>query len=212
MRYLKDFQKFKKIKESIDGYELPFRIDLKESITTSPKDALDAVDAVELDIYQELNIDPEEVDIKMDLESFVEAPQVLSALSRSEIRIGDVEKTEDSETFLSTPMIYVCLYDKASSDLQHPNYLLLQLWQEETKNRTPIALYKVKDDFKKFYDKLSSKVVELEVEGEKLIYKTDNSGNNWTVQIPKDGFKSEMTNKEMWEMMHDKNIKVKVLH
>lgn len=212
MRFLKDFKTFKKIKESIDGYELPFRIDLKESITTSPKDVLDAVDATEADIYQELNINPEEVDLKIDLESFVESTQVLEALTRSEMRIGDVEKTEDSETFLSTPMIYVCLYDKASSDLQHPKYLLVQLWQKETKNRTPITLYKIKDDFKKFYDKLSSKVVELEINDEKLIYKTDNSGNNWTVQIPKEGFKSEMSNKEMWEMMQDKNIKVKVLH
>lgn len=212
MKYFKDFQSFKKLSESIDGYELPFRIDLKESITTDIKDLLSSIGAEELDLCNELHINPEEIDLRIDLENFVESDLVLDSLSKLELRLGDVEKTSDSQTFLSAPIFYVCLYSKGSSDLENPSHVFIQQWQNETKNRTHIKMYKVQDNFLKFYDRLSSKTVEVEIDNKKLIYKTDNSGNNWTLQIPVDGYENNITSQEMWDLMKDKNVKVKVLY
>jgi len=214
MKYLQDFYSFKakRIVENIDGYELPFRVDLRESISTSPDEVLNVIDAKELDLCDELVLNPEEIDLRTELEQFVQNQQFLESIEKLDLKIGDVEKTSDFQTFLSVPMCYVCLYPSGSSDLQDPIMLLVQVWDASTKTWSNMRLFDVEDDFNKFYDELSSKTVEITRDGQTCIYKTTNSGNNWTLAVPKEGFPSSMDHEEMWKLMDAKDIKVKVLH
>lgn len=214
MKYLQDFNTFKlrKINENIDGYELPFRVDLRESITTTPEEVLGVIDAKELDIVDSLHLDPEKINLKMPLEDFVKLPEFSETLRNLDLKIGDVEKTTDFQTFLSKPMAYLCIYPSGTSDLQNPTKLMIQIWEEETKTWSKIRLFDVEDDFVKFYDELSSKTVEITKNGENYIYKTNNSGNNWVMAVPKDGEPASLNYEEMWKLMDSKDIKVKVLH
>jgi hypothetical protein len=86
------------------------------------------------------------------------------------------------------------------------------VWDASTKMWSPMRLFDIQDDFNKFYDELSSKTVEITKNDETYIYKTNNSGNNWTLAVPKEGASANLNWQEMWDMMNAKDIKVKVLH
>lgn len=212
MKYLQDFYSYKAMKENIDGYELPFRVDLRESISTTPEELLNVIDAKELDVCSELILNPEEIDLRIELEQFIKTQEFLYSIKKLELTIGDVEKTTDFQTFLSVPMTYVCIYPSGSSNLQDPTMLLVQVWEASTKTWSKIRMFDVEDDFSKFYNELSSKTVEITKGGQTYIYKTDNSGNNWTLAVPKEGAESSINYQQMWDMMDSKDIKVKVLH
>ena len=74
-------------------------------------------------------------------------------------------------------------------------------------------MYKVNDDVKKFYDKLSSKVIEIDDDGNKFIYSTSN-GNEWALQnIEKesDTFKKYLRKEDFENLINDKKVKIKII-
>ena len=74
-------------------------------------------------------------------------------------------------------------------------------------------LFKVKDDVKKFYDKLTSRTIEIIDGDQNYIYLTSN-GNEWVMQnrekindIYKDTFRKE----ELEDLIRVKKIKINVI-
>lgn len=210
MKFLKTLEKYKKIRENIDGYVLPFRIDLKESISTTPKQLLDGIQAQEEDILAFFYLDEDTVDLRVDLENFVQYPQFLQTLQNLDLRMGDVESTENIENFLNVKLKYANLYQKKASDLSEPIYILMQFYDDSTKNWNDIQLYKIAGNFANFYELLTSKTIELEKDGKTYIYSTHNSGNNWTLLNPTKEIETTITKDDMWQLMSG-DIKIKII-
>ena len=210
MKFLKTLEKYKKIRESIDGYTLPFRIDLKESISTTSQELLDGIQAQEEDIMAFFYLDEDTIDLSVDLDNFVQYTQFLQTLQNLDLRMGDVESTENIENFLNVKLKYVNLYQQKASDLSEPIYIIMQFYNDFTKHWNNIQLYKIEGNFANFYELLTSKTVEIEKESKTYIYSTHNSGMNWTLMNPTDEKETTISKDDMWQLMQG-DIKVKVI-
>ena len=105
------------------------------------------------------------------------------------------------------------IYNVESNELENPNYLLIQSYNETLKKWDNSKLYKVNGDIKKFYDKLSSKVIEVEDGGEKFIYSTSNN-NEWVLQnIEKenDTYKKVFRKEDFESLIKDRGVKIKII-
>jgi hypothetical protein len=74
-------------------------------------------------------------------------------------------------------------------------------------------LYKVNGDIKNFYDKLSSKVIEIEDSGDKYIYQTSN-GNEWELQNldkSNDIFKKYFRTDEFEKLLKDRKVSINII-
>ena len=105
------------------------------------------------------------------------------------------------------------VYDVNANELENPNYVIFQVWNETLKKWDDVKLYKVKDDVKKFYDKLSSKTVEIVDGDENYIYTTSN-GNEWELQNilkSNDVYQKTFRKDEFEKLLSDRKVKVNVL-
>jgi len=105
------------------------------------------------------------------------------------------------------------LFDINSNELENPNYLLFQVWNDTLDKWEDIRLYKVNDDVKKFYDKLTSRTIEITDADQNYIYQTSN-GNEWVLQnVDKenDTFKRSFRKEELQELLRDKKVSVNII-
>ena len=106
------------------------------------------------------------------------------------------------------------IYNIKASELMNPDFLLIQTWNETLNKWNDVKLFKVNDDIKKFYDKLSSKTIEIEVNDDTYIYRTSNSGNNWELQNLNDStdmFKRFLNRAELQTILKGKEIKLTII-
>jgi hypothetical protein len=76
-----------------------------------------------------------------------------------------------------------------------------------------LKLYKINDDVKKFYDKLTSRTIEITDADQNYIYQTSN-GNEWVLQNAdkeNDVYKRTFRKEELQELLKDKNVTVNIL-
>jgi hypothetical protein len=182
MRYLKTFKSFQ---ESLNiDLSIDKKFDISESLSVWQDSLLDSIKAEEVDIFSIFKLDKKDYNEHIDIENLSNDPKFIKTLLVANLKkMGDIQNTEDFETFLKKSCKFLLIYDKDANDLQNPLYLLLETFNEEKNKWNSVKLYKVNDDMKKFYDKLSSKTVELIDKNDKnYIYKTSNSGNNWELQ------------------------------
>jgi hypothetical protein len=65
--------------------------------------------------------------------------------------------------------------------LENPKFLVFQTWNQSLKDWEDAKLYKVNDNIQKFYDKLTSRTIEIIDADQNYIYTTSN-GNDWQLQ------------------------------
>jgi hypothetical protein len=97
--------------------------------------------------------------------------------------------------------------------LENPVYLLFQVWNESIKKWDDVKLYKINDDVKKFYDKLTSRTIEIVDGDQNYIYQTSN-GNEWVLQnVDKENdiYKKTFRKEELQEMLASKNVTVNII-
>jgi hypothetical protein len=105
------------------------------------------------------------------------------------------------------------LYDINSNELQNPVYLMFQVWNESIKKWDDVKLYKINDDVKKFYDKLTSRTIEIVDGDQNYIYQTSN-GNEWVLQnVDKENdiYKKTFRKEELQEMLASKSVTVNII-
>jgi hypothetical protein len=73
------------------------------------------------------------------------------------------------------------IYQENANELENPSYLMMQVWNESINEWSETKFYKINGDAKKFYDKLSSKTIEIVDGDENYIYNTSN-GNEWVLK------------------------------
>lgn len=211
MRYLKGYKKFK---ESL-VVDLTFQNveELLESLNLWHDALLNAISAEEVDIYDTFKLPKEMSDKVEDLDTLSDNVEFINSLSSIALKKSELKNSEDFQTFLNKPCKFMFIFDINSNELENPVYLLFQVWNEATNTWEGVKLYKVNDDVKKFYDKLTSRTIEILDGDENYIYQTSN-GNEWVLQnVDKqnDVYQKTFRREELQELLKDRNVQVNIL-
>lgn len=210
MRKIKTYKQFK---ESL-VIDLNFQNveDLLESLTIWHDALLNAIRAEEQDIFSTLKLSDDFID-KLQFDDLQDSVEFINTLSSIALKKSTVQNSDDYQTFLNKPCKFMFLFDINSNELENPNYLLFQVWNDTLDKWEDVRLYKVNDDVKKFYDKLTSRTIEITDADQNYIYQTSN-GNEWVLQnVDKenDTFKRSFRKEELQELLRDKKVSVNII-
>ncbi len=186
-------------------------IDINESLSIWHDSVLKSIGATELDIYDVFSLPMEDYKNNMHIDYLANNSDFLGSLSSIGLKKSKVESSKDYSTFLTVPCKFMFIYRIEANELENPEYVLFQVW-DDTKWDT-CKLYKINNDINNFYNKLSSKVLELEYDGEKYVYNTSN-GTEWTLQNIEQSngeFKKYLRIAELEELLHNKKIKLTII-
>jgi hypothetical protein len=211
MKYLKRYNSYK---ESI-VVDLMFQnmVELLESLTIWHDALLSSIGAEEVDIFNTFQLPLDEYKDKLDLDFLEDHVEFINSLSSIALKKSVLQHSDDYSTFINKPCKFMFIYGINRNELENPEYLLFQSWQETLEKWDDVKLFKVNDDVKKFYDKLSSRTIELIDGDENYIYTTAN-GNEWILQnIDKENdiYKRVFRKEELQDFLSERNIKVNIL-
>lgn len=187
--------------------------ELLESLNVWHDALLTSIDAEEVDIFNELKLPKDIFFDKLDLEFLDDNVEFINSLSSLALKKSESKNSDDFETFVNKPCKFMFIYDINSNELENPVYLLFQVWNESLSRWNDVKLYKIKEDVKRFYDKLTSRTIEILDGDENFIYGTSN-GNEWILQnINKENdiYKKSFRKEELQDLIKDRNIKVNVV-
>lgn len=211
MKKLKTYNQFK---ESL-VIDLSFQRveDLLESLTIWHDALLSSIGAEEMDVFDTLKLPVDDFKDKLSLDSLSDNIEFINSLSSLALKKSELRNSDDYQTFLNKPCRFMFIYDINSNELENPVYLLFQVWNDTSDNWQDLKLYKVNDDAQKFYDKLTSRTIEIVDGDENYIYETSN-GNEWELQnIDKENdiYKRVFRKEELQDLLKDRNVKINVL-
>jgi len=105
------------------------------------------------------------------------------------------------------------IYKIESNELENPEYILFQNWNETLKKWDDLKMYSVKDNIQNFYDKLTSRTIEIIDNDKNYIYTTSN-GNDWTLQNSNnedETYKKSLRKEEVQKILDERNIEYKII-
>jgi hypothetical protein len=193
MRKLKTYSQFKEslvIDLSFQGIQ-----DLLESLTIWHDALLSSIGAEEENIFDTLKLPQEDFNNNLDLDFLSDNIEFINSLSSLALKKSELRNSDDYQTFLN------------------PLYLLMQIWNDTMDKWQDVKLYKVNDDAKKFYDKLTSRTIEI-VDGDQNYIYTTSNGNEWVLQNTdkeNDIYKNNFRKEELEELVKEKKIKINVI-
>lgn len=206
MKYLKSFKKYS---ESLEFTIDIFNVDLNESMNLFYENILKSVGSEEVDFYDTFKIQKDEKISRSDLESINKSHEFIYSLSSIGLKNSALQSTDDFETFVVSPCRFVMIYRIEASDIENPEYILFQSWDKSMSKWVDLKLYKVNGEIKNFYDKLSSKVIEI-IDGENnYIYQSTNR-NEWILQnieSMNDKFKKYFRKDDFEKFINDNKFK-----
>jgi len=211
MKYLKKYNQYK---ESI-VIDLNFQNvkDLLESLNIWHDALLTSIDAEELDIFDTFKLPNEDFNDKLDLDFLSDNIEFINSLSSIALKKSELKNSDDFQTFLNKPCKFMFIFDINANELENPAYLLFQTWNETLNKWEDVKLYKVRDNVRKFYDKLTSRTIEIVDGDENYIYETSN-GNEWVLQNSEkenDIYKKIFRKEELQTLLSERNVKVNVI-
>lgn len=189
-----------------DKYE-----DIFETMNIWNDTLLKSINAEEVDLYDELELDREMYQNKLDINFLESNVEFINSLTSLGLKKTEVMNSNDFETFLKTPCKYMFIYKQNYSELQNPDYLLFQTMIDD-RNWDNVKLYKVNGNVDRFYDKLSSKTIEIIDNGTRYIYSTSN-GNEWILQNtkPNDAYEKVFRRKEIQKIINERDVEFKII-
>jgi len=209
MKWIKGFLKFK---ESV-VIDLTYdQIDLMESLNLWHDILLTSISANQVDLVDVLKLS-KDFSEKLDIEILSNNTEFLNSISSIGLKKSAVQNSDDYQTFINKPCKFMFLYDFNSNELENPEYIIFQTWNETLKKWDDAKLFKVNDDIKKFYDKLTSKTIEIIDGSQNYIYSTSNS-NDWVLQnIDKkdDIYKSSLKKEELQKILNDRKLTLNII-
>lgn len=137
----------------------------------------------------------------------------INSLTSKKMKKSEVQNTEDYETFLNKPCKFMFIYNDDANELENPAYLMMQVWNDSLDKWSDAKLYKVNGDAKRFYDKLSSKTIEINDADENFIYTTSN-GNEWTLKDTtkeNDIWKRVFRKDELQKLVDDRGVSITII-
>jgi hypothetical protein len=211
MKYLKGYKQYK---ESI-VIDLQFQRveDLLESLNIWHDALLTSIDAEEVDIFDTFKLPTDVFSDKLDLEFLSDNIEFINSLSSISLKKSELKNSDDFQTFLNKPCKFMFIFDINSNELENPVYLLFQTWNESLSKWEDVKSYKVRDNAKKFYDKLTSRTIEITDGDQNYIYTTSN-GNEWVLQNSdkeNDIYKKSFRKEELQDLLKERNVKINVI-
>lgn len=209
MRFIKKYNKFQ---ESIQIDIKLIEIDINESLGLFYDTLMKSIGAEEVNMFDTLELSKNEFENKLNLDTLTSDPNFIEKLNRKSLKNSNVTKTEDFETFLNKPCMFMLIHKKNLDELQS-DYIIFQSWNDNLSNWEEPRLFKVNGNIKSFYDKLSSKVIEVEDDGKNYIYNTAN-GNEWTLQNVEDEnevYQKYFRKDEFQKLLNDRKVRINII-
>ena len=210
MKRLKTYEQYK---ESL-SIDLRYNsIDLMESISIWHDVLLSAISAKEEDIFDRFSLPKDEFAGKLDLDFLEDSVEFINSLSSIGMKKSAVQNTDDYQTFVNKPCKFMFVYMADRNELENPSYLIFQVWNESLGKWEDAKLYSVNDQVSKFYDKLTSKTVEISDGDENYIYQTSN-GSDWVLQNSEkenDVYKKSFRKEELQQLLSDRNVGLTII-
>jgi hypothetical protein len=213
MKWIKKFSKFK---ESLN-INLDVKINLMESLLKADENLLSSISAEEVDIFKTLFLDAGKYSNKLQLDLINSDSDIgidfINSLSSIGLKKSQINNSDDFENFVNKPCRFMMLFTIESNELENPKYILFQNWNETLKKWDDLKMYSINDDIKKFYDKLTSRTIEISEDENNYIYSTSN-GNDWTLQNTSnetDVYKRNLRKEEVQKILDERKIEYKVI-
>ena len=211
MKKIKTYNQFKEslvIDLSFQGIE-----DLLESLIIWHDALLSSVGAEEVNIFDTLKLPQDDFSDKLDLDSLGDNVEFINSLSSIALKKSPIQNSDDFQTFLNKPCRFMFLYDINSNELENPVYIMMQVYNDTLSSWDTLKIYKIQDDVKKFYDKLTSRTIEI-VDGDQNFIYTTSNGNEWVLQnkdVENDVYKQTFRKEELEDLVKDRKIKINVI-
>ena len=186
---------------------------LMESLKMWHDIILTSIGAQIVDIFDELKIPKSEFKDRLDIEILKDDVLFFNSLRSLGLRKSSIQKSDEFETFVNKPCRFMMIYDFEANDLENPRYILFQGYNETLKKWDDAKLYKLTEDVKKFYDKLSSKTIEI-VDGDANYIYTTSNGNDWELQnldSENDTYKRFFRKEELQSMLDSRGVTVNII-
>lgn len=187
--------------------------DLLESLKVWHDLILSSIGANLVDIFSELNLPKEEFQKILDIDILSKNVDFFNSLNSLGLKFSPIQRSDDFQTFVNKPCKFMMIYDFRANELENPDYILFQTYNDTLKKWDDVKLYSIEGDIKKFYDKLTSKTIEISDGGENYIYITSN-GNDWELQNSEkenDVFKRFLRKEELEEVINSKNPIINII-
>lgn len=210
MKYIKTYKNYKEsIKIDLGMYD----VDIMESLNLWHDAILNSINAEEVDIYDTLKLPKDQYQSKLDIDFLSDNVEFVNSLASIALKKSPVQSTDDFETFINKTCKFMFIYGVESNELENPLFILFQTWNETLKKWEECKLYKVNGDAKKFYDKLSSKTIEVIDGEENYIYVTSN-GNEWNLQNldkENDIYQRYFRKDDLQKLLSDRKVKITII-
>jgi hypothetical protein len=209
---MKWIKKFKRFQESL-VLDLQFdTIDLMESLNIWHDVLLASISAEQKDILDVIKLG-NEFNEKLDIDTLSENIEFVNSLTSIGLKKSPVQNTDDYQTFVNKPCKWMFLYNYDSNELENPEFIIFQTWNETLTKWEDAKLYKVNDAVKKFYDKLTSRTIEIIDGDQNYIYSTSN-GNDWNLQnVDKqnDTYQKSLRKEDLQKLLDDKKVTLNII-
>ena len=188
-------------------------VDILESMNIWHDVLLSAISAEEKDIFDTLKLPKDFYEGRLTLDFLSNNIEFVNSLSSLGLKKSPVQNTEEYQTFVNKPCKWMFIYDISSNELENPLYITFQVWNETNKEWEDVKFFKINGDVKKFYDKLSSKTIEVTDGDENYIYVTSD-GNTWELQNldkENDVYKRFFRKDELQSLLNDRKVTVSII-
>lgn len=210
MKWIKTFISHK---ESIKIVDVSNLSDLMESLNIWQDVLLSSVSAEKVDIFQELKLPVDDFKSILDIKILSDNVSFINSLSSLGLKKSQIQDSEDFESFINKPCKFMLIYDSNSNELENPEYILFQTWNSAMKKWDDCNLFKINDKIEKFYNKLSSKTIEIVDGDQKYIYSTSN-GNDWELQnlnLQNDIYTRFFTKEDLQNLIEDRKLSINII-
>ncbi len=204
-------KKYRDFKESLMFNQ--FNSNLMESLKVWHDLILSSIGAQSVDIYKELNLPQDDFKNILDIDVLSKNVEFFNSLNSLGLKGSNIQRSDDFQTFVNKPCKFMMIYKFDSNELENPKYILFQTFNDTLKEWDDVKLYTIGEDIKKFYDKLTSKTIEISDSDQNFIYSTSN-GNDWELQnleSENDTFKRFLRKEELQEVIDSRNITINII-
>jgi len=217
LKFLNNYNQF--IFETINTEEFieySGQLDILESIVTDSEALLKSIEAEEVNLYRIFNLDESDYDRGLFIENLYNDKIFNKKLYNKGFKKTNLESSEDSETFIekTIDIKFFLIYDKDKTELDKPEYIVFQSKARNETKWNDLKTYKVNQDMRNFYDRLSTKTVEIKKGDKTYIFSTSNAGNDWQLKNMNDSddiFKKMMKSDEIKAVLKDADVTITII-